>query len=369
MRYSAVPITDRINRLINELSRESIELAIIVPGPNFRYLVGSYIETFERFGALMICTGNGAYALLLPRLDEGRARAVGLPYIVYGDEEGPLNAIKSFIHGNCGVVRRVGLEGRALLNHLWTLRKAIGEFDDQSIDDLLTSMRISKDEDELRSIEGAVRAIEEGIRAAHESIKPGMTEAEVARLINEAISDAGAEPKDALVQSGPNSAIPHWTPSRRKIEVGDVVILDVTATYNDYYGDLTRTLVIGDPPNEFWRVYDLVRRAHDEAIAGVREGVTGSYVDSMARKVISDGGYGQYFIHRTGHGIGLEVHEEPFISQSYDKALPRGSAFTIEPGIYLPGRFGVRLESDVVIKPSGEVEVLDTYWPEVVVKA
>ncbi|WP_054842691.1 Xaa-Pro peptidase family protein [Vulcanisaeta distributa] len=362
---------NRINGLINELRRKSVELAVVTPGPNFRYLVGSYIETFERFGALMICTGNGAYALVLPRLDEGKAKATGLPYIVYGDEEGPLNAIKVFINGNCGAARRVGLEGRATLNYLWILRRVIGEFSDYSIDDLLTSMRISKDEGELRNIERAVRAIEDGIKAAHETIKPGMTELDIAKVISDAIGNAGAEPRDVLVQSGPNSAIPHWVPSRRRVEVGDVVVIDVTATYNDYYGDLTRTFVIGNPPGDFWRIYNLVKKAHDEAIAGIKEGVTGAYVDSIARRVITEGGYGgEYFIHRTGHGIGLEVHEEPFISQSYDKALPRGgSTFTIEPGIYLPGKFGVRLESNVVIKPGGIVEVLDKYWPEVVVRA
>ena len=361
--------SSRISRLINELGRFSVDLAVIVPGPNFRYLVGSYIETFERFGALIICSNNGAYTLILPRLDEGKAKATGLPYAVYGDEEGPLSAIKAFVDGNCSTVKRVGLEGRVALNYLWTLRRVIGEFVDYPIDDLLASMRISKDEDELRSIEYAVRAIEDGIRAARESTRPGMTEIEIARLINDAIINAGAEPKDVLVQSGPNSAIPHWMPSRRRIEVGDVIVIDVTATYNDYYGDLTRTVVVGDPPSEFWRVYDLVKRAHDEAIASIREGVTGSYVDSIARRVIEEGGYGQYFIHRTGHGIGLEVHEEPFISQSYGKPLPRGSAFTIEPGIYLPGRFGVRLESNVVIRSDGRVEVLDSYWPDVVIKA
>ncbi len=165
--------TNRIGKLINELRRKSIDLAIIVPGPNFRYLVGSYIETFERFGALIICPGNGAYELVLPRLDEGKARATGLPYAVYGDEEGPLNAIKVFINGNCGAVRVVGFESRATLNYLWILRKVIGEFYDYSIDDLLVSMRISKDEDELRSIEQAVKAVEDGIKAARESIRPG----------------------------------------------------------------------------------------------------------------------------------------------------------------------------------------------------
>ncbi|MGC9179108.1 MAG: M24 family metallopeptidase [Vulcanisaeta sp.] len=355
---------NRITRFIDEVRKTPIELVVIVSGPNFRYLVGSYIETFERFGALMICPGNNAYSLILPRLDEGKARNTGLPYIVYGDEEGPLNAIKSFISSNCGTVRRVGLEGRATLNYLWILREVIDGFTDSSIDDLLTTMRISKDESELTNIKTAVRAIEEGIKAAHESIRPGMTEVEVAKVIGEAISGAGAEPRDVLVQSGPHSAIPHWLPSRRRIEVGDVIVIDVTATYNDYYGDLTRTFVVGNPPSDFKLVHNLVRRAHDEAIASVREGVTGAYIDSIARRVITEGGYGQYFIHRTGHGIGLEVHEEPFISQSYDKALLRGSVFTIEPGIYLPNRFGVRLESNIVIMLDGRIEVLDNYWPD-----
>ncbi len=359
----------RIDGFISKLRGSSVELAVVIPGPNFRYLVGSYIDTFERFGALIICPDNGSHSLILPRLDEGKAKATELPYIVYGDDEGPLNAIKSFINGNCRAIKRVGLEGRATLNYLWILRRVIGDFIDLSIDDLLVSMRISKDEDELASIDRAVKAIEDGIRAAHESIRPGMTEVDVTKLISDAIGNAGAEPRDVLVQSGPNSAIPHWMPSRRRIEVGDVVVIDVTATYNDYYGDLTRTLVIGNPPSDFWRVYELVKKAHDEAIANVRGIVTGAYIDSIARGIITEGGYGQYFIHRTGHGIGLEVHEEPFISQSYDKALPRGSTFTIEPGIYLPGRFGVRLESNIAIRPDGRVEVLDKYWPEVTVNA
>lgn len=358
--------SDRINRFIKEVSGLGVDLTVIVPGPNFRYLVGSYIETFERFGALLICINNGSYTLLLPRLDEGKAKATGLPYIVYGDDEGPVNGIKAFVDG-CGLIRRVGFEGRASIDYLWAMRKVVSGFEDVSIDDVLASMRISKDTDELSNIERAVKAIEEGVRAAHESIRPGMTEVDVARIISDAIINAGAEPRDVLVQSGPNSAIPHWMPSKKRIEIGDVVVIDVTATYNDYYGDLTRTLAIGNMPNGFQRVYDLVMKAHDEAIRAVRDGVTGAFIDSVARGVIAGGGYGDYFIHRTGHGIGLEVHEEPYVSQSYPKQLPVGSVFTIEPGIYLPGRFGVRLESNVVLLRSG-ARVLDSYWPDIIVK-
>jgi Xaa-Pro dipeptidase len=359
--------SDRLGRFVRAIGELGIDLAIVTPGPNFRYLVGSYIETFERFGALMVCASNGSYALVLPRLDEGRARATGLPYILYGDEEGPINSVGLFVKG-CGRVRRVGFESRAAMGYLWILRRVINGFEDVPLDDVLTQMRISKDEEELGSIERAVRAIEEGIRAAWESIRPGITEVEIAKIISEAVGRAGAEPRDVLVQSGPNSAIPHWTPSRRRVERGDVVVIDVTATYNDYYGDLTRTFVVGEPPSGFWEIYRLVKAAHDEAIGAVREGVTGAYLDSVARRVITGGGYGEYFIHRTGHGIGLEVHEEPYISGNYNKPLPRGSVFTIEPGIYLPGRFGVRLESDVAVQLNGVVKVLDSLWLDVVIR-
>lgn len=360
-------MTDRntkLRNLINNLTELGVDAGVVVPGINFRYLVGSYIETFERFGALIICVKNRDYSLVLPKLDEGKAIATGMPYVVYGDEEDPAMVVKSFLKG-CNAVKRVGVEGNMRMSQLWTLRRAIGDFVDVPIDDLIVNMRISKNDEEIANIEKAVRALEEGFKAVEEELKIGITERELARVIANEIEKSGAEPKDILVQSGPNSAIPHWLPSNRRIEGGDVVVVDITATYNDYYGDLTRTFVIGDASADFRRVYNIVKRAHDEAINNVKEGVTGSFVDSIARGVIEHEGFGKYFIHRTGHGIGLEVHEEPYISQSYNKPLPRGSAFTIEPGIYLPGRFGVRLESNVVIMRDGSVKVLDQYWPSV----
>jgi Xaa-Pro dipeptidase len=187
----------RLVKFVEALNELSVDLAIVTPGPNFRYLVGSYIETFERFGALIVCANNGSYSLVLPRLDEGKARATGIPYIVYGDDEGPIKAVNSFIRG-CGKVGRVGFESRASMSYLWLMRRVAGNFEDVPLDDVFTQLRISKDGEELGSIERAVRAIEEGIRAAHESIRPGMTEVEIARVIGEAISNAGAEPGAAV---------------------------------------------------------------------------------------------------------------------------------------------------------------------------
>jgi len=353
---------DRIRHFLKELVEKGIDLALVSTPVNLRYLTGVRLETFERFGALLVCVRSDEVTLIVPKLDEGKALITGLPYLTYLDQEGPINAVKKAV-SRCSGVRVVGFEGSAPIRHLWVLRDVLGEFRDETIDPVLAGMRIVKDEDELGSIKAAVKAIEEGLRAAKETIKAGVTEAWLARVISNVIAEAGAVPRDVLVQSGPNSAIPHWLPGNRRIQQGDVIVIDVTATYNDYYGDLTRTFVLDEAPIEFNRVYNLVKEAHDEAIKAVKAGVTGAFIDSVAREVISRSGYGEYFIHRTGHGIGLEVHEEPYISGDYNKPLPRGSVFTIEPGIYLPGKFGVRLESNVAIRLNGEVEVLDTYWP------
>lgn len=352
---------DRVREFLRRVSGVGVDLAVVTTSINIRYLTGVKIETYERVGALIACPRVNDVTLVVPKLDEGKAKLTGLPYLTYLDSEGPINAVKRAI-SMCGTVKVIGFEANTPLRYLWLLRGILGEFVDSPIDNVLRDMRMIKDDEELSNIKMAVKAIEEGLRAAEESLKPGITEAWLARVISDAISDSGAEPRDILVQSGPNSAIPHWLPSNRRIEDGDVVVIDVSATYNDYYGDLTRTFKLGEAAGEFLRIYELVKEAHDEAIKAVKEGVTGSYVDSVARGVINNGGYGEYFIHRTGHGIGLEVHEEPYVSGDYNKPLLRGSVFTIEPGIYIPGRFGVRLESDVALSSDGVI-ILDSYWP------
>ena len=359
---------NRVKAFINNVRSTGVELAVVSTPVNIRYLTGSRIETFERFGALLVCLRNEESTLIIPKLDEGKVKGLNLSYLTYADSEGPKASIEK-VTSSCGKVTVVGFESNAPLRHLWLLRSVLGDFKDLLIDDALVSLRIVKDEEELSNIKAAVKAIEKGFETVEGSLRAGISEVKLAEIIRDAISNAGAEPRDILVQSGPNSAIPHWLPSSRLINNNDVVVVDLTATYNDYYGDLTRTFIVGNVNGEFMKVYNIVKRAHDEAINAIKDGVTGSYIDSVARHVISEEGYGEYFIHRTGHGIGLEVHEEPYISSDYIKVLPRGSVFTIEPGIYLQGKFGVRLESNIVIGNNGVVEVLDSYWPNIKLKA
>ncbi|HLI45597.1 MAG TPA: Xaa-Pro peptidase family protein [Geobacterales bacterium] len=346
----------RIDQFIGLMESNGIDLAIITSGANFRYLVGMYMETFERFGALIINAKERTSTLLLPKLDEGKAMQTGIDYIVYEDGEDPKLFLKKVIGEN--VYRRIGFENKTPIGYYRVLRSIINSFEDVDIGGLLSELRITKDDTEIKNIENAVNAIEYAIQTIKDQLKAGVSEIEIANKIRELIAEQGAEAKDILVQSGPNSAIPHWTYSKKKINEGDVVVIDVSATYNDYYGDLTRTFFVGKPTQEFQKIYELVKQAHDEAIEAVRSNILCSEIDRTARNVITNGGYGNYFIHRTGHGLGLEVHEEPYISQAYQKPLIEGSVFTIEPGIYLFGKFGVRIESNIAIKES-EKKILD----------
>lgn len=349
----------RLRVLLERLAELNLDAALICTAPNMRYLLGVRLEAYERFSALLAC-GNGVARIIVPRLDEGKVSGLGLDYVTYGDYESPAKALSGALMG-CGAIKRMGIEGAAPIRNLWLLRRVLGPFEEYPIDDILYSMRVVKDEEELLNIRQAVKAIEAALRSVPLYAKPGVSEIELADAVAREIRRAGATPQDILVQFGPNSAIPHHMPGDRRLSDNDVVLVDATATYSDYYGDLTRTYVVGSIDG-FWTIYNLVKRAHDEAIAHVRAGIPASYIDEVARGVIKEGGYGEFFIHRTGHGIGLEVHEEPYVSSGYDRPIADGSVFTIEPGIYIPGRFGVRLESDVAVRGSS-VEVLDAYWP------
>jgi len=347
---------NRLNEFLNKLEEKGIDIALITPGANFRYLVGMYIETYERLGALVLKTKEREAFLVLPKLDEEKAKMTNITYFVYEDHENPLILLKKILGDSPRM--RIGIEDKAQMKIYRIIKTIVKEFEETSVDEILNSMRISKDEEELNCINFAVNAIAKSIEEISDELKTGMTEFQIARLISDKLSEYGAEPKHILVQSGPNSAIPHWTYSKRKIEEGEAIVIDVSATYNDYYGDLTRTFFVGKPNEEYKKIYNIVKEAHDAAIKEIRIGIKGSELDTIARKIIEKAGFGRYFIHRTGHGLGLEVHEEPYINESYNKEIPIGSVFTIEPGIYIPYKFGVRIESNIAILKN-EIKIFD----------
>jgi Xaa-Pro aminopeptidase len=188
-------------------------------------------------------------------------------------------------------------------------------------------------------------------------LRPGVSERQTAARIYLALYEAGLSPGPILVQFGPNTALPHQEPTDKRLRRGDAVVIDVSAAYRGYFGDLTKSFFYGEAPEEYEAVYAAVEEAQRAAMQSARPGASAGEVDRAARSVIETRGYGPYFIHRTGHGLGLEIHEAPDVSPGSRDVLKPGAVFTIEPGIYLPGKFGVRLEIDVHITDQG-AEVL-----------
>ena len=218
----------------------------------------------------------------------------------------------------------------------------------------MSALRRVKSADEVAALRGAARAADRAMLAITAERLSGRTEVEVARRIRELLIDAGHETAEfAIVASGPNAASPHHVPGDRVIAAGDAIVLDIGGTLGAYCSDTSRTAFVGEPPPEFAALYEVLRRAQAGACEAVRPGVAAADVDAVARDLITEAGYGDAFVHRTGHGIGLETHEEPYIVSSNAEPLVEGNAFSVEPGIYIRDAWGARIEDIVVCTDAG----------------
>lgn len=257
--------------------------------------------------------------------------------------------------------RKIGVEPRQMrLLEYRHLRAGapVAEFPDASA--ALASLRLRKDEAEIESMRRAVRIAQEALEATLPSIKIGVTEREIAAVLHVEMLRRGSDSELAfppIVSAGPNSANPHASPSGRKLQRGDLLVVDWGAASDGYMSDLTRTFAVGEVDTEFSKIAEIVLAANQAGLAAGRPGVPCANVDMAARTVIEKAGYGPHFTHRTGHGIGMEDHEEPYIRLDNMQMLYPGMVYTVEPGIYLPGRGGVRIEDNVVVTKEG-VEVL-----------
>ena len=220
---------------------------------------------------------------------------------------------------------------------------------------LMTELRGSKDEEELSCMTAAQRIAEGALEQILKEIRPGMTEKEIAARLNYLMVSAGAEKTafDTIVASGPNGSMPHAVPGMRKVREGDFITMDFGCVYKGYCSDMTRTVALGRPSDEMRNVYDIVLQAQLAGIAAAKAGVTGAVIDGAARKVIQDAGYGVYFGHSFGHSLGIDIHEAPNAAPGNDKPMPDGAVVSAEPGIYLPGKFGVRIEDVMILRSDG----------------
>ncbi|OBF09430.1 dipeptidase [Mycobacterium sp. ACS4054] len=332
---------------------------VITPGYDLRYLVGSRAQTLERFTALVV-PASGDPSVVVPRLElaslkESAIAELGLAVRDWVDGEDPYRLVGSAF--GAGPAATAVTDSMPAL-HLLPLADALGVLPVLATD-VMRGLRMAKEECEIDALRKAGAAIDRVHARVPEFLVPGRTEADVAADIAEAIVAEGhSEVAFIIVGSGPHSADPHHGYSDRELQVGDIVVVDIGGAYEPgYHSDSTRTYSIGEPKPEVAQQYSVLQRAQRAAVDAVRPGVTAERVDAAAREVLAEAGLADVFVHRTGHGIGLSVHEEPYIVAGNDLPLATGMAFSIEPGIYFPGQWGARIEDIVVVTEDGALAV------------
>lgn len=347
---------ERIAKLQQALKGERLVCALIVPGPNLFYLTGLAMRMSERV-TMAVIPAAGEPLFIAPRLEADKLREyTGVKSVYdYVDEVGPMSATERALSGLHVRGGRVGAEYRYMrLLERDLVERASAPLGFRDIGGFIADMRMAKDAAELAAMDKAAEIVDIGAAAAKAAIAPGVSERQVAAAVERAMLAAGAEaiPFNTIL-TGPNGALPHGLTGDRAISAGDMVVCDIGAEYQGYQGDITRTYPCGTPDAKLVEIYQVVYEAQKNCREKAKAGMSGAQIDALTRTVIARAGYGEYFIHRTGHGLGLEVHEEPYIVQSNSKPLAAGMTFTIEPGIYLPGLGGVRIEDDVVLTADG----------------
>ena len=361
------PFRDRLTRAEQAMAAAGVDALLVGAGSDLRYLTGYNALPLERL-TLLIVRADGEHALVVPELERPSAEAQGAAVALhsFGETDSPYALATQLLRGVEGGALGVG-------DQLWSmfllgLQDALPTAGWQRATRVLRELRMRKDAAELDALRRAGQAIDRVHRRVPGFLAPGRTEAEVARDIAAAIVEEGHERADfVIVGSGPNGASPHHEVSGRVLERGDAVVVDIGGPMHDgYFSDCTRNYVVGQSPDGYDEVHAALERAQRAACDAVRPGVTAESVDEAARQVLREAGYADRFIHRTGHGIGLDVHEDPYIVSGNDLVLEAGMTFSIEPGVYLPGRFGMRIEDIVAVAPDG-VERLNTLEREAVV--
>lgn len=346
--------SERLAQVADAVRAAGLDVLLLTPGPDLRYVTGYDAKQLERLTCLAV-PAEGDPFLLVPQLELKAAQAspagaLSLEIRTWAETEQPFG----MIGGAVGDPREIALSDRMWALHVLQFSSAFPRARQRLASTVLSPLRMRKSAAEIAALKAAGEAIDRVHANVPRWLKPGLTERQVGAKIAEAILAEGHVQVDfVIVGSGPNAASPHHEVSDRVIRAGDVVVVDIGGTMpSGYCSDCTRTYAMGHAPGDFTKYYKVLYDAQEAATRGVRPGVTAESVDQAARKIISDAGYGEWFIHRTGHGIGLESHEDPYIVEGNKIPLDPGMAFSIEPGIY-PGPHGARIEDIVVCTEDG----------------
>jgi Xaa-Pro dipeptidase len=355
----------RLDRLTASLLNSNLDAVILNPGPTLKYLTGINFHLMERPVVLFVSPGKDPVLVLpeleLPKVDLFPYKVQG---IAYGENpSGWDDAFRKAVQALGLDAKRIGVEPRQLrLLEFRHVKAGAPEADFPDATDVLAELRLRKDKAEVDAMRRAVKIAQDALEAVIPQIKVGMTEREVASELVMQLLKHGSEsemPFAPIVSAGPNSANPHASPTDRKLQTGDLLVVDWGAAYDGYISDLTRTFAVGEVDEEYKMIHRIVQDANAAGRAAAKPGVPCADVDKAARDVIEKAGYGKFFTHRTGHGIGMEGHEAPYMRGDNMQVLEPGMAFTVEPGIYLLGRNGVRIEDNIVISESGAESLSD----------
>lgn len=349
-------LKEHYSKAIKIMVEKDVDALCLTPSADMYYLTGFWTDPTER-PILCVLPRSGEPVFIVPRLyeEQVRARSWIKDIELWAEGTKTVDQLRDFLQ------KKKLLSGKiAVSDKLWTgqfkiFQQAAPGAQFTFTSEILRHLRMLKSEQEIRLMEKSAELAEGALAATFPICREWDREFELAAYLEYEMRVKGSEgtPFETIVASGPNGALPHYGSSDRKIREGEFVTFDVGATCDRYCSDITRTVAVGKVSPEMERAHSTVRKAHQEAMKAVRPGATCETIDLAARNVIRDGGYGEHFIHRTGHGVGLEIHEPPYIREGDLTKLEPGMTFSIEPGVYIPGEFGVRIEDVVVVTEDG----------------
>lgn len=347
--------TDRISRLQEVLREANLGGAVFAPTAQMRYLAGWAEPGHERLIALFV-PAVGEPALVVPSINAAQAREnrAGIADVRgWEDAQGWQGVVAELLEAWRLEGRGLAIDDELLSGHLLHIQRLAPGVPYVPAGDLMARLREIKSQEEIARMQQSAAITDAVYEECLPALREGITEVEFQEVIAAAYTRRGTKPEFAIVCFGPHSALPHHRPGSARLKPGDIVVIDIGCVWEEYFSDMTRTVAFGEPIPEARRVYEIVYAAHRAAFDAIKPGVPCEEVDAAARRVITEAGYGEYFIHRTGHGLGLAEHEAPYIVAGNTQPLREGMCFSDEPGIYLEGRFGVRIENAVTVTADG----------------
>ncbi|NLW73102.1 MAG: aminopeptidase P family protein [Chloroflexi bacterium] len=358
-------MNSRLSRLVKITQENNLDAVALNPGQTLTWLTGLQFHLMER-PVLGLFAADGSVRLVLPNLERAKLQGLNFEPVVAGYGDDPSKWDEVFMEGFAGLdgkELKIGVEpARLRVLELGFLQRALPQAAVVDASKALAKLRICKDEQEIAQMRQAAVIAQNALLETLKTIEAGQTEKQIAGELMVQLFRAGSDaelPFAPIVAIGENSANPHAAPGDRVLREGDILLIDYGASFEGYYSDITRSFFCGEVEEEFKTIAELVHDANQAARLGGKPGMRAGEIDDLARNVIAAAGYGEAFFHRVGHGLGMETHEEPYMFAANPLLLEEGMVFTIEPGIYLTGRGGIRIEDDVVVTKDGLLSLTD----------